>query len=616
MLHAEVLARLKHPRPITINGKYFEARSTPVHFMMTANHKAPSIEICRYSQGDSPVLQPRNLPASDDPPTLGARGPCTIDDVAASEPNEDTPHVMISLALEDDQRLDINAWEQWLNAFPALAKYVKVQGVFKSHSTMMLVSMPVMIWDLLPEDHAMSFVAFIRSNNLAIKHPPRRSPISVPTRQRLDTHADAVSLISGTTFVPAESAAPSRHLARSFTDHPSSSARNRDWASPSTSFPKQSQALQGFSPSESGISRQLILNQQQSMRRTVFGDNVPEPKKFSAHVENRLESYYQLQPLPNDAEIALIASNLGIEAWHLGVWYHHRREREQVLQYLETMNIKDTPLPAMVSPSELCQLLDTQSPSQMLIFDLRPPSDYQASHIHGAINLRVPRSFIIEAPLDLIQRAVSEESRSAFYKWNEASCIIFYADSLTYPTDCPSAALLTHKLTTLGWTGQSLLLKGTYADFSGFSKYITGPNMTLQARNWAEQLEHNTPSKSNAETFSNVLSSIQPSQHPPPSELPQRQQHLLQQEQALETEFRLTHESLYKKVKALNEDKTSEFVQHLDRGLDKMRHDKRLDDDQDDYVEISREGHKIRRGTEEDVRRGRGGLLSKMLRRA
>jgi hypothetical protein len=49
------------------------------------------------------------------------------------EPNENVPHVEISLALEEDQDIDFNEWENWIGAFPAIAKYVKVQGVFKSH---------------------------------------------------------------------------------------------------------------------------------------------------------------------------------------------------------------------------------------------------------------------------------------------------------------------------------------------------------------------------------------------------------------------------------------------------------------------------------------------------
>ena len=177
MLHAEVLARLKHPRPITINGKQFEARSTPVHFMMTSNHKAPSIELCRVVPAEKRPPSPPQEPTVSNATVELAQDPVdgSVESIV-SAPNEDSPHVMISLALEDDQRLDLNAWEQWLSNFPAMAKYVKVQGAFKSHSTLLLLSMPVMIWDLLPEDHATSFIAFIRSNNLLAENAQREAP--------------------------------------------------------------------------------------------------------------------------------------------------------------------------------------------------------------------------------------------------------------------------------------------------------------------------------------------------------------------------------------------------------------------------------------------------------
>ncbi|GKT57210.1 tyrosine-protein phosphatase non-receptor type 6 [Colletotrichum tofieldiae] len=67
MLHAEILSRLKHPRPITINGKVFEARSTPVHFVQTSNFSAPSIEVSsmapkRHEPGGSSHDRVENAP--------------------------------------------------------------------------------------------------------------------------------------------------------------------------------------------------------------------------------------------------------------------------------------------------------------------------------------------------------------------------------------------------------------------------------------------------------------------------------------------------------------------------------------------------------------------------
>jgi hypothetical protein len=58
-------------------------------------------------------------------------------------PNGDltVPHVLISVALEEHQAdLDLERCRLWLNRFPALVKYAKVQGVFKSYSTLLLLS--------------------------------------------------------------------------------------------------------------------------------------------------------------------------------------------------------------------------------------------------------------------------------------------------------------------------------------------------------------------------------------------------------------------------------------------------------------------------------------------
>lgn len=76
------------------------------------------------------------------------------------------PHVLISVALEEDQTLDVEAWYAWLREIPPLAAYAVVEGVYKSHSTMLLISIPLLLWDILPDDLAVSFVAYIQSKNL------------------------------------------------------------------------------------------------------------------------------------------------------------------------------------------------------------------------------------------------------------------------------------------------------------------------------------------------------------------------------------------------------------------------------------------------------------------
>ncbi|KAL7795778.1 hypothetical protein V8C37DRAFT_373404 [Trichoderma ceciliae] len=729
MVHAEVLARLKHPRPITINGKHFEARSTPVHFMMTANHKAPSIELSRALPVEKRSLSAPTIPQVDAEPIGGPVGgvvamasagragspaDALLGNPIPSEPTEDTPHVMISLALEDDQRLDVNAWEQWLNAFPAMAKYVKIQGVFKSHSTLVLVSMPVMIWDLLPEDPATSFVAFIRSNNIAARKPqPPPTTVPVPaSRFQSETvgpdTASFISGVSGTTFAPTEATRYGGQFRESFSFDSSRDTRSARNALPSSqpatpqpgpapSSSPSNRQHQPFSRSRSSaaslpaiyssssslsispvISRQMILNQQQSQRRTTFGGiHVPEPQSFSAHVEKRLEEYYQLHPLPNDGESAFLASNLGIEPFHLGLWFHHRRERDLVTSRLATMKVGDIPFnegggPLLILPADLSRLLEISAPGQTLVFDIRPQSEYQRSHIRGAINLRVPQNFIKDASLEMIGRTISEEhGHDAFSKWKEARCMVFYSRGLESAWECPSAASILYKLSESGWTGRSFALKGHYREFSAsFGQYVVDGKKSLEDEG-ADQSKEPVkeaaaePSQ-NHEQFAQWLVHVETEDRSrtnasSPTRTTERTEFVESQEHELEAELMARCGDLYRKVQDVqagrdpsrqdNFELKAPMVEYLDRGLNKVRAYQSsqqqmppssklaaegyfdrppLEQDEiDDYVEISKGSDStgiVRSGVQASVdkgspgdeppRRGRGGgILNKVFRR-
>ncbi|CAK7215655.1 hypothetical protein SCUCBS95973_002548 [Sporothrix curviconia] len=610
MLHAEVLARLKHPRPITINGKFFEARSTPVHFMMTANHRAPSIEIGRIIPRNRQLPSP---PADPDynsqyvPSPSGGRGPLGE---PVSDPNEDEPHVMISLALEDDQNLDLNAWEQWLASFPALAKYVKVQGVFKSHSTLLLLSVPVMVWDLLPENRACSFVAFIRSNNLIAKKQaataestPAATPVpaqaGVATAKPLDESDnpddandlngandanntnnadvetstesnvnvndssemvvsdaedaedddveniddDANSVISGTTFTPTASSVrmsiattaisigdtitqrqynpqPQRHPA--FASAASTSVISRPGPGPQRTYSQgfgnngygypsdQRSDLRSLGshqtrPGGMSSSRTMVMNQQKIARRNNFDgtNDAAEGPKFAQHIVDRLEEYFQSHPNPSVGIAEFFASNLGIEKRDIDLWFHRRRQQELMTQNLQNLKMADNPSfdhgdssgPIMILPGQLNRLLDIFVPSNILLVDLRSPTDFDKSHVYGAINVRMPVSFVEQA-FDLIDKAFTDDqSRRTFARAPSTRCIVFYDRVLEYPWECPMAESLVRQLRiSKGWAGDYYVLKGHYREFSAsFDKYISGDKMTQAAKDYADSLRQRAP---------------------------------------------------------------------------------------------------------------------------
>ncbi|KAI9167405.1 hypothetical protein HJFPF1_03532 [Paramyrothecium foliicola] len=730
MLHAEVLARLKHPRPININGKHFEARSTPVHFMMTSNHKAPSIELCRTLPADtlppstseaSPLVDGLDIAQNTNPVNL------VPDGLMSKEPNEDTPHVMISLALEEDQRLDINAWEQWISAFPAMAKYVKVQGVFKSHSTLLLVSMPVMIWDMLPEDPATSFVAFIRSNNLANQQrqtTPGRVPVHVKSAHQEANKPDTASFmsgVSGTTFAGTENtvinqyrgSSSSQNFSRDSNAHMNalnnfspvrphaSSPRHEPQFLPTPpenilsrpmqpvdshlplSSPHRNQAS-SLLQTKNTISRRIILNQQQSQRRTTLSDDVPEPKRFAPHIEKRLEEYYQHESHPSDAQRAFFASNLGVDTFHLEVWFHHRRVRDQVATRFATMKIDDIPQahgdgPRMLLPANLSQLLEISLPMDVLLLDMRPNSEYQKSHIYGALNLRAPKSFLEVASLEMIERVFTDEqSRTTFTRWNSARCIVFYSKGMEAPWECPAADSMLHKMRTKGWLGRCFILKGHYREFSTtFDKFIVGVKMNQGAGEWVKRQQTKiavpVDQITNQEQYAAWLSHLEiedrfrPSATSP-ARTSERTWSMEINEKELETEFQAQHRDLYAKAIEVGGKKPStspaaeaQMVEYLDRGLSKIRNSPTAEppttlyepgysklgqepsacvervyldrDVADEYVEISRTdgtggaearptmapkaSSEPRLQTEDILRKGRGGnILSKVFRRS
>lgn len=175
MLHTEVLFVLKQKRPERgRDGRKYEWCSTPIHLVYTGNPKVPGIEICSLMSGKG-VEDNKNVNVQssaqrsttymdamdvDDDPMQPPLAGCN------SSGDYQIPHVLISIALDDEQTLlDAASCRRWLADFPALAKYAIVEGIYKSYSTLIMLSMPVMIWDLLPENPAYSFIGYVISPN-------------------------------------------------------------------------------------------------------------------------------------------------------------------------------------------------------------------------------------------------------------------------------------------------------------------------------------------------------------------------------------------------------------------------------------------------------------------
>ena len=183
MLHCEVLNRLRHEKPERRGRtKNFECRRTPVHIFSTNDPKAGSVQLCSrrfvgLNQDFTGPTEPASM--SPDNPSLnepegsgdalsdGAQSYGTASLTAVRDNGETVlPHVLISLALEEEQLLDVEQCRRWLQQFPILAVYAKVEAVYRSNSTLLILSVPVVIWDWMPNDCACAFIGYVHSKNM------------------------------------------------------------------------------------------------------------------------------------------------------------------------------------------------------------------------------------------------------------------------------------------------------------------------------------------------------------------------------------------------------------------------------------------------------------------
>lgn len=231
ILHMKVLSRMKHWKPKTVEigaGELvlYERRKTPVHTILTNEGKPRSIvlhpiePISFLSPEVSASLTPS--PSSDSSSHDVEMEDSSNDSATTSMPSsigssgngaeQSCPTVLIAVALEEDQRLQLDTWVEWLRDIPAIAKYARVEGIYESNSTLMLLSLPVSTWDMIPNNPAVSFIGFIKSQDL-LKYQPLASSIAqaaktAPTSTSLPDVVETFGINDGVTIEKNQAESP------------------------------------------------------------------------------------------------------------------------------------------------------------------------------------------------------------------------------------------------------------------------------------------------------------------------------------------------------------------------------------------------------------------------
>lgn len=79
---------------------------------------------------------------------------------------EESSRVLVCTTFVGDASADMGFFHQWLHNPPSVASKITVEGMFLGPPTMLLISMPLSIWNIVQHDKVCCFLGYISSHNM------------------------------------------------------------------------------------------------------------------------------------------------------------------------------------------------------------------------------------------------------------------------------------------------------------------------------------------------------------------------------------------------------------------------------------------------------------------
>lgn len=85
---------------------------------------------------------------------------------AVSDLMFDEPHALVCTTFVGDASPDMSSFNQWLHTSPTIANKIKVQGMFVGPPTILIISMPQSVWDVVQSEKVCLFLGYISTHNI------------------------------------------------------------------------------------------------------------------------------------------------------------------------------------------------------------------------------------------------------------------------------------------------------------------------------------------------------------------------------------------------------------------------------------------------------------------
>lgn len=129
----------------------------------------------------------------------------------------------------------------------------------------------------------------------------------------------------------------------------------------------------------------------------------------------------------------------------------------------------DSGTPGMISPTQLKELLEGPSKSELLLLDLRVSPQFAQSRIRGSLNLCIPTTLLKRATFNLqkLQQTFQVTSeQEAFARWKDTKNLVVYDAFSSEKRDAVSAMNTIKKFTNEGYAGTCSILRGGFNAFA------------------------------------------------------------------------------------------------------------------------------------------------------
>jgi hypothetical protein len=157
-------------------------RRTPIHGILTSEVRRRSILLSPVSWTFAvPLFHDTNTPDFESIESSRKRRRGTGHAIGATASKIDSSieytHVILSIRVSTPN-FDINSRRDWIRDASSEGTGVKVECIYNSFSTLMLLRMSITTWAPMPDNPAYSFVGFVTSENLAPKFK-EQEPVAV-----------------------------------------------------------------------------------------------------------------------------------------------------------------------------------------------------------------------------------------------------------------------------------------------------------------------------------------------------------------------------------------------------------------------------------------------------